>query len=132
MRKLVGATCLLLAAGCVSLENVGFYGGVGQVWVLSSIDSQSVSVRSDMRIGQFGALSGQSACNSWQAKDISVYPWFDVETVTSTLKDCPEREAEQAFYEALKDMTIAEVVGETLILSTVDGREMVFKADTGG
>lgn len=132
MSRLSIAICLLLAAGCVSLENVGFYGGVGKVWVLSSIDGAAVDAHSDLRIGQLGALSGRSGCNNWQARDTSVYPWFDVETITATRKACPDQAAEQEFFEALKSMTLAEVVGETLILSTAQGREMVFNAALAG
>lgn len=125
------ATILLLASGCVSMENVNFYGGVGATWNLSSIDGEPVAAGTDMRIGHLGALSGTTGCNTWQAKDTSVYPWFDVEVISSTLKACPEQAAEQAFFDALKDMTIAEVVGETLILSTIEGREMLFRSAAG-
>lgn len=125
------ATILLLASGCVSMENVNFYGGVGATWNLSSIDGEPVAAGTDMRIGYLGALSGNAGCNTWQAKDTSVYPWFNVETISSTFKACPGQEAEQAFFEALKDMTIAEVLGETLVLSTVEGREMLFRSAEG-
>ncbi|PYG29086.1 heat shock protein HslJ [Pelagimonas varians] len=129
--RLAIATSSLLASGCVSLENVNFYGGVGKVWTLSSIDGAPAPAGTDLRIGHLGALSGHSGCNTWQAKDTSVYPWFEVETISTTLTACPEQAAEQEFYEALKAMTIAEVVGETLILSTIEGREMLFKSVSG-
>ena len=41
---------------------------------------------------------------------------------------CPELEAESAFFAALEDMSLVEIVGPTLILTNEAGREMVFEA----
>ena len=45
-----------------------------------------------------------------------------------TRRACPELPEETAFFKALEQMTLAEVVGETLILSNTEGGEMVFEA----
>ena len=41
---------------------------------------------------------------------------------------CDSLSAETVFFTALGDMTLAEVVGDTLILSNDKGREMVFQS----
>jgi heat shock protein HslJ len=54
------------------------------------------------------------------------YPWFEAGDIAVTRRACPDLAAETAFFDALADMTLAEVAGDALILSTPDGREMVF------
>jgi heat shock protein HslJ len=46
----------------------------------------------------------------------------------STKMACPDLKAEYKFFKALEAMTLAEVLNDVLILSTSEGREMVFKA----
>ena len=41
---------------------------------------------------------------------------------------CPELEVEGAFFAALEDKSLAEVVGDTLILTNDAGHRMVFEA----
>jgi heat shock protein HslJ len=57
------------------------------------------------------------------------YPWFEAGSVTATKRMCPEIEAETLYFTALGAMSLSEVLGDTLILSTPEGRKMVFKAD---
>jgi heat shock protein HslJ len=57
------------------------------------------------------------------------YPWFEVGPILSTKMACPELTAEMQFFRALNAMTLSEVLDKTLILSTPEGREMLFTAD---
>ncbi|WP_422075358.1 META domain-containing protein [Tranquillimonas rosea] len=47
----------------------------------------------------------------------------------ATRRACPALEAERRYFAALREMTLAEVAEGTLILSTPEGRKMVFQAD---
>jgi heat shock protein HslJ len=42
---------------------------------------------------------------------------------------CPDLDYEAHFFDTLSDMSLSEVLGNVLILSTPDGRKMVFTAD---
>ena len=48
--------------------------------------------------------------------------------IRSTRRACDSLQTEQQFLSALRTMTIAELLGDTLILSNTDGAEMVFRS----
>jgi len=49
--------------------------------------------------------------------------------IGATKMACPDLAAENLFFAALAEMTLSEVLGDTLLLSNDKGREMVFKAE---
>ena len=79
----------------------------------------------DIGCGPLRCLHGppDGACN----------PWFTPEALEFTQDGaCPDHGDEKTFLSALREMTIAEVQGNVLILSDETGREMVFRAGAGG
>ena len=116
--------CLLLA--CKSDETVVAYGAASQKWTLVEINDLPAPSPATLTFPETGWIAGQAACNSYRATMDVPYPWFETGPILATKSICPEIAAETAFLAALAEMTLSEVLGDTLILSTTDGRKLVF------
>lgn len=81
-----------------------------------------------LRFPQAGQIAGEGPCNSYTGAMTVPYPWFDAAEITITRRACPQLAEETAYLAALSDMTLSEVLGDTLILSTPEGRKLVFTA----
>ncbi|MFU8836430.1 META domain-containing protein [Roseovarius autotrophicus] len=124
-------TLLLLSAmaalGYCKDETVAGHGGADLAWHLTSIDGTPFIARATMRFPEEGAIAGEAPCNRFTARQTVPYPWFHAEEIATTTRlACPDLEAETEFLHALAEMTLVEVTGPVLILSTEDGREMIF------
>lgn len=117
---------LLLATGCQNDETVAAYGGGTGLWQLIEIDGKTFPARATLGFPEPGRIAGAAPCNAYSGPMTAPYPWFDAGDIAVTRRACPELAAETAFFDALTSMTLAEIAGDTLILSTPDGREMVF------
>ena len=104
------------------------YGAADQIWVLDSIDGVAFDARAELIFPEEGKISGRGPCNQFFGEQRAPYPWFDVGPLGATRMACPDLPAETMFFQALEAMTLSEVAGDILILSTDDGREMVFRA----
>lgn len=124
----LGLLTVLLLSACGADETLRAYGARDRDWHLQSIDGTPFAARGTLRFGDRGALSGEGPCNQLSGKQLAPYPWFQVKELTSTRRACPELVAEGQFLAALEAMTLAEVSGDVLVLSTPEGREMVFAA----
>ncbi len=113
---------------CATDETVAGYGAADRVWHLAELDGAPFAATATLRFPEPGQIAGEAPCNRYSGVMTTPYPWFDAGQVISTRRACPELEAEQAFLSALTAMGEAEVAGETLILRSEDGREMVFTA----
>ena len=127
-RTVVWTLVFTLAAGCARDETVGAYGAADKIWVLSEIDGQLFPAEATLTFPGPGRIAGQAPCNRYFADMAAPYPWFETGPIASTRRICPDDAAERAYFEALSAMTLSEVLGDTLILSTEDGRSMVFTA----
>lgn len=123
---LLGA--LLAASACVGDETLRAYGAADRTWVLDSIDGQPFPARATVTFPEAGRIAGAAPCNRYSGAMTAPYPWFETGPLAATRMACPDLDAETAFFAALGAMTQSEVLGDTLILSTEDGREMLFKA----
>lgn len=131
-RYRLGFACLLvlLALGaCRRDETVTAYGAADKIWRLTEIDGTPVSYTATLRFPEPGQIAGDAPCNSYSGAMTVPYPWFDAEKIVSTQLACPDIEAEVTYLATLTEMTLSEVLGDTLILSTPESRKMVFKAD---
>lgn len=75
-----------------------------------------------------GQIVGQGPCNRYFADQSDPYPWFNVGPIAATRMACPALDVEAAYFAALDRMTLAEVLGDTLILTGPDDETLVFKA----
>ncbi|WP_435311825.1 META domain-containing protein [Primorskyibacter sedentarius] len=116
---------ILALAACERDETLAAYGGAGD-WRLSALDGAVYSATATMRIGDGGEVSGRAACNAWGASQTAPYPWFELTPIVATKRACADLGAEAAFFQALGEMTLAEVLGDTLLLTNEAGRSMEF------
>lgn len=124
-RRLAVVLALALAA-CLGDETVTEYGGGGQPWRLTEIDGAAYGASATLSFDGAGRISGEAPCNRYSGRMAAPYPWFEATAVVATRRACPDIAAEAAFFAALEAMSLAEVSGGTLILSTPEGRQMVF------
>lgn len=128
IRMGLGLSALIGLFSCGD-ETLSGYGAQETQWTLIEIDGIPFSARATLEFPEEGALLGQAPCNTYQGQQSAPYPWFKAERIAVTRMACPDLEAETVFFEALGAMTLAEVAGDTLLLSTEDGRKMVFEAE---
>lgn len=127
MRSFLILSMVLLMA-CQSDESLAAYGAADKTWVLIELDGTPFTARATLTFPEAGKLAGQAPCNRYFGAQTVPYPWFKAEGVGSTKMACPDLDAESTYFKALSEMTLSEVLGDTMILSNDDGREMVFKA----
>ena len=118
----------LLILGCAD-ETISGYADPTAVYRLAEIDGSSFGPRATIGFGIAGKAAGVAPCNAWSADQSAPYPWFEIGPVAATRRACPDLEAEVRFFQALNQMTLAEVQGDLLILSNDAGSEMVFEAE---
>ena len=116
-------------AACQQDETLSGYAETDRIYVLQSLNGESFGPRATLVLQTGGTISGDGPCNSWRAEQSAPYPWWDVGPIAATRRACPELAAEQAYFDALGAMTLSEVSGDVLILSTTEGGEMVFRAE---
>ena len=120
----LSATAALSA--CAGDETVRSFVPEGSVWALSEIDGTAFPARATIGFPAAGKIAGDAPCNRYSGNQAAAYPWFRAERILSTQRACADLAAEQAFFAALGQVTLAEVQGEVLILSDPDGPTMVF------
>lgn len=113
---------------CQADETVAGYGGAEKTWTLTELDGAPFTATATMSFPETGRIAGRAPCNNYNGEMSVPYPWFEVGPLMSTRMACPELEQEGLFFAALGEMTLSEVLGDTLILRNDAGREMVFKA----
>ncbi len=123
------AFLLPLLLGYCADETLTGYGAQGQEFVLVSINDQPFPARATIRFPEEGQIAGEAPCNSFSATQDVPYPWFKAGPIAATKRACPDLEAEALFFRTLSEMTLSEVSGPNLILSTAEGDTMVFLAE---
>lgn len=119
----------LLLLACTGDETVAAYGGADRNWRVVEIDNVPFNANATLRFVEKGQINGSAPCNSYFAAMTAPYPWFDAGPIGATRRMCADAEAETIFFEALSDMTLSEVLGDTLILSTPEGRSIILTSD---
>ena len=130
MRFALLAIALLATTACRGDETLRAYGAADRIWTLVELDGKPFTARASIEFPEAGKIAGQAPCNRYFADLTVPYPWFETGPIGATKMACPDLDAEAQFFEALDTMSLSEVLNNTLILSTPEGREMVFK--TGG
>ncbi|MFN3210765.1 MAG: META domain-containing protein [Roseovarius sp.] len=128
MRALLTLPLALSLSLCSADETISGHGAAGKTWHLQDIDGAPFAAKATITFPEEGKITGEAPCNRYFATQLKPYPWFRAAEIGTTRRACPQLDEETAFLAALADMTLAEVAGETLILSTEDGREMTFRS----
>lgn len=113
--------------GCPD-ETISGFVDTAATYTLTSIDGAAFDAPATIIFQGQGDTSGQGPCNTWSAEQRVPYPWFELGPIAATKRACDALEAEAQFFQALREMSLAEVSGTVLILSNDEGREMIFEA----
>lgn len=113
--------------GCPD-ETISGFVDTASAYHLRSIDGASFDASATIVFQGQGDASGSGPCNTWSAEQRVPYPWFELGPIAATKRACDALDAEAQFFQALSEMSLAEVSGTVLILSNDDGREMLFEA----
>lgn len=116
------------ALGLCPDETVSGYAETETVWQLAELDGTPFQARATITFPQEGTVAGQAPCNSYTATQSVPIPWIEIRDIAATRLACPDLDSETVFFAALEEMTLVEVTLDILLLSTPEGREMVFKA----
>lgn len=119
---------LLSLAACQRDETISGYSDNTTQWTLQEIDGEPFTARATLSFPEKGKIAGQAPCNRFFGMQTKPLPWFGAEQITATEMACENLEQESRFFAALSEMTLAETLGDVLILSNGAGREMVFRA----
>ena len=128
METLAAVLSFLCFGACQGDETVAAYGGAARDWTLVEIDGAPFDARATLSFSEPGKIEGQAPCNRYSSDMTAPYPWFESRPLVATRMACDDLASETRFFATLKEMTLSEVAGTTLILSNEYGREMVFQA----
>lgn len=117
---------LLTIAACRDETPSGF-ARPDQIFALQEIDGTAFPARATLSFPEPGRIAGTAPCNSYAGALTAPYPWFETGPLAATRRACPDLAQETAFFAALAEMSLAEISGNTLILSNDAGRQMVFQ-----
>ena len=97
-------------------------------YVLTEMNGTPAPAAATITFPRKGRIEGAGPCNGYWAEQSVPYPWIKIGAIASTRKTCPHQAFETAYFTALGTVSLAEVLGAVLILSSPDGAELVFKA----
>lgn len=127
VRALLFITIIGLSGAFSPSKSVAADSVAEKTWQLVAIDGEDFGAKATLTFPEPNKISGEGPCNFYGASVTGPYPVFVPGPIMSTQRACPFLAEEQQFLDALSAMTIADIQDDTVILSTPDGREMVFK-----
>ena len=128
MRFLI-LSLLSFIPACQADETLRAYGAADKVWVLSEINDAPFTANATLTFPDAETIAGSAPCNRYTAGMTVPYPWFEVGPIAATKRGCPELSQEALFFQTLTEMSLSEVLGDILILSTPEGQKMIFRSD---
>lgn len=103
---------------------------VGTDWQLLAVDGVVIGYPATLRIEADGTLGGKAPCNRWSSRNGAALPELALGGIRATRMACDRLAEEQAFFNALAEMTSLEMVGDrNLILSGPEGPMLEFVRD---
>lgn len=127
MRTKLALLLPFLMLGCGD-ETISGYADRDAVYSLIELDGVPFTSTATISFPEPGRAAGEGPCNTWFATQSAPYPWIELGPIGATRRACPELQAEAQYFEALSQVSLAEVLGPILILTTEDGAELVFEA----
>ncbi|MEM6887489.1 MAG: META domain-containing protein [Pseudomonadota bacterium] len=115
-------------SACSGDETLTAYGASDIVWALAELDGVPYTAEAELEFPGPGRFVGRTPCNQFSGQVSAPYPWFAVRALTTTDKTCQDQTEEDMFLKSLNAASLAEVAGDTLVLSTPEGPKMVFKS----
>lgn len=129
LRRLALAAVTLLAASCSPDESISGQAQPSDVFVLQTLDGAAVPARITLSFPEPGRIAGEAPCNRYFGRQTAPLPWVEIDQIGATKRACPDLALESRYLQALQDMTLIELTGDTLVLTSDAGREMTFRRD---
>jgi len=130
MRPIATFLIALITLGLTACkdETISGFADRDTEWVLRDLNRKPFPARATIAFPDQGSIKGQAPCNRYASEQKAPYPWFEIGPIVATKIACENLDAEKTFFEALRQMRMAEVSGGVLILSNEAGQQMVFVA----
>lgn len=128
MLKIFAFSFVAILSACAGDESISGFADPQAEYELVQLDGATFNATATIVFPHAGDVVGRAPCNRYFATQTLPYPWFNLDGIGATRIACPDLPLETVFLAALEDMTLAEVLGNTLILTNGDGRKMVFVA----
>lgn len=109
-------------------ETLAGFAPTGSVYVLEEWAGNKELPHLTLHFERPGRISGKAPCNTFSGLITAPYPWFDLEDLEITKVACPSLSVEIALLSELRRMTIAEVSGDIIMLSSDQGITLTFMA----
>lgn len=104
-------------SACLKDETISGQTNVTDVWVLQSLNGQTVTSRITLTFPGKGRIAGKAACNNYSAVQTAPLPWFEPGPILATRIACDALDLETRYFNVLAKMTLIELREETLLLS---------------
>lgn len=111
---------------CQKDETLTGYVDPSAQWKLTEVNDASVDENMILQFPKKGWIWGQGPCVDFWARQDAPYPWFQIELINTSQRDCPKQRAETGFLNLLQSMLLVEVAGALMILTNDHGEIMVF------
>jgi len=105
------------------------YSAADRIWTLVEINGQPFDANATLTFPGNNTIAGKASCNQYFASMTVPYPWFKVGPIRATKMACADLQKEAEYLKSLQQVTLSEVLGNVLILSTSEGQNMAFKFD---
>lgn len=127
MRIVVLICTLFLVAACGRDESLTNFLPAGSEWQLRQMNRIDVSERFVVRFKKRGKFTIQAPCNRGSGKLTVPYPWFETSDIAITRKACQALETEGRMLTQFRNMSLAEVFSNVLLLTNDQGSSMTFQ-----
>ncbi|MDA8585614.1 META domain-containing protein [Rhodobacteraceae bacterium] len=114
--------------GCAD-ESVTGYADRNAVYRLIEIAGAEPELDADLTFPSRGAIRVETSCGLYEISTDVPYPWIAMSRAVVTPRECDARGADAIFFGEMMRVTLAEVTGPVLILTTDDGDLLVFRAE---
>lgn len=122
---LLAVAAAVLASCTYPDETISGYVPPNSLWFLQTINDEPIDATISLAFPEKGKIWGSGPCNRYSARQSAPLPWFQVSGIASTKKACRDLPLETRYFQSLRNMRDAEVLGYTLLLSGPTG-SMVF------
>ena len=114
--------------GILRDETISGYADRDVIYALEEMFGEPVTWSAEIQFPEKGKVVGAGPCNRFFAKQGVPMPWVEIRQIAATKRACSDLAAEHQYFQALQNMSLAEIAGPFLILSDDDGQELVFQA----
>lgn len=125
------ALVLGLAACSPLPDTVGEAAPSQTLFTLVEVNGAPAPYRASLRLLQKGGVRGSAPCGPLTAEQTAPLPWVEFSDIR-TFETCEDGGAQAAYVALLSRMEFAEVAGDALLLTNIDGETLFYRAGAPG